>query len=113
MARRPPPLVRAAGTAPPRREGVPRGAAGVEVRLRRPVGDARPPARGVGPPTAEGTPDALERLVLAALERVDDEPVRDAVVLDEEVQLRHLVISLSDHLVIEVTKSSDQMTRFR
>ena len=55
--------------------------------------------------------DALERLVAAALEGVDDELVRNAMILDEKVQLRHLVISLSDHLVIELIKSSDQLTR--
>jgi len=56
-------------------------------------------------------PDAVERLVATALEGVDDELVRNAMVLDEKAQLRHLVIPLSDHLVIELIKSSNQMTR--
>jgi hypothetical protein len=75
------------------------------------VRDARPTARRLGPPTTSRAPDALERLVAAALEGVDDELVRYAMILDEKVQLWHLVSSVSDHLVIESIKSSDQMTR--
>src|SRR6185503_15006083 len=63
-ARRPPPLMAAAGTAPAGGERVPDRAAAGKRRLGAPLGpDTRPPARRRRPPRAQRTPDAAEDVI--------------------------------------------------